>query len=68
MVEHARSSVEVFSAPPELDRHSTGQDSVAAEDKKEPILITWDGPNDPLSPKNWPSKKKWAAVFCGKLA
>ncbi|KAI8254400.1 Efflux pump vrtL [Colletotrichum sp. SAR11_239] len=64
VVEHARSSVEVFSAPPELDRHSTGEDSVAAEDKKEPISITWDGPNDPRSPKNWPSKKKWAAVFC----
>ncbi|KAF4896219.1 Efflux pump vrtL [Colletotrichum fructicola] len=64
VVEHARSSVEVFSAPPELDRHSTGEDSVAAEDKQEPILITWNGPNDPRSPKNWPSKKKWAAVFC----
>ncbi|KAL3299351.1 major facilitator superfamily transporter [Colletotrichum asianum] len=64
VVEHARSSVEVFSAPPELDRHSTGEDSVAAEDKQESILVTWDGPNDPRSPKNWPSKKKWSAVFC----
>ncbi|KAK2728273.1 MFS multidrug transporter [Colletotrichum kahawae] len=64
VVEHVRSSIEVFSAPPELDRHSTGEDSVVAEDKQESILITWDGPNDPRSPKNWPSKKKWAAVFC----
>ncbi|PWY75800.1 putative efflux pump antibiotic resistance protein [Aspergillus eucalypticola CBS 122712] len=24
--------------------------------------VTWDGPDDPENPKNWPMKKKWAAV------
>lgn len=26
--------------------------------------VTFNGPNDPLNPKNWPSKKKWAATAC----
>ncbi|KAI9037722.1 putative phenol monooxygenase [Aspergillus affinis] len=25
-------------------------------------LVTWAGPDDPENPKNWPAKKKWAAV------
>ncbi|KAF2152216.1 MFS multidrug transporter [Myriangium duriaei CBS 260.36] len=23
-------------------------------------LVTWDGPDDPLNPKNWPFRKRWA--------
>jgi len=26
-------------------------------------LVTFDGPKDPLNPKNWPSKKKWIATL-----
>jgi len=26
--------------------------------------VQFDGPNDPLNPKNWPGKKKWAATAC----
>ncbi|KAE8372307.1 FAD binding domain-containing protein [Aspergillus bertholletiae] len=25
--------------------------------------VTWTGPDDPDNPKNWPTKKKWGAVF-----
>lgn len=32
-----------------------------------PDLVKWTGPDDPENPKNWPFKRKWAAVFCGKL-
>ncbi|KAJ6142454.1 hypothetical protein N7471_001907 [Penicillium samsonianum] len=27
-----------------------------------PKLVTWDGPEDPENPKNWSTKKKWAAT------
>jgi hypothetical protein len=30
---------------------------------KDPFLVTWDGPDDPANPKNWPNKRKWAAAF-----
>jgi hypothetical protein len=26
---------------------------------KDPNLVTWDGPQDPENPKNWPNKVKW---------
>lgn len=28
----------------------------------DPNIITWDGPDDPANPKNWPFKKKWAVT------
>ncbi|KAI5309817.1 hypothetical protein KEM55_002340, partial [Ascosphaera atra] len=31
--------------------------------EKDPKLVTWNGPDDPENPKNWTSKKKWAAVI-----
>ena len=31
----------------------------AAETSKDPNLVTWDGPDDPTNPKNWPVKEKW---------
>lgn len=33
-----------------------------SEIPKDPNLVTWDGPNDQLNPKNWPFKTKWAAT------
>ncbi|KAJ6508226.1 MFS polyamine transporter [Mycena sanguinolenta] len=27
------------------------------------IVVDFEGPNDPLNPKNWPRKKKWAATL-----
>ncbi|PKX96030.1 putative phenol monooxygenase [Aspergillus novofumigatus IBT 16806] len=29
--------------------------------------VTWDGPDDPENPKNWPNKKKWAAIITVSL-
>ncbi|KAF6828370.1 MFS multidrug transporter [Colletotrichum plurivorum] len=63
-VEYSRSSAEVFSSPQELDRTPSIDYSIAPESKPESNLVTWGGPNDPRNPKNWPSKRKWAAVFC----
>ncbi|KAK1765488.1 polyamine transporter 3 [Phialemonium atrogriseum] len=29
------------------------------EDEDDPNLVSWDGPDDPQNPKNWPDSKKW---------
>ncbi|KAJ9237524.1 major facilitator superfamily domain-containing protein [Paecilomyces variotii] len=31
--------------------------------QRDPKLVTWEGPDDPENPKNWPMKRKWAATF-----
>ncbi|PNP51340.1 hypothetical protein THARTR1_07990 [Trichoderma harzianum] len=31
----------------------------SAESISDPNLVTWDGPQDPENPKNWPNKIKW---------
>lgn len=31
--------------------------------QKDPNLIEWDGPNDPESPMNWPTSKKWRVTL-----
>ncbi|KAI7278046.1 MFS multidrug transporter-like protein [Hortaea werneckii] len=33
------------------------------KEKKDPNLVTWDGPDDPENPKNWSTKRKWAATL-----
>jgi hypothetical protein len=29
--------------------------------------VTWDGPNDPENPKNWPSSRKWSVMLIVSL-
>ncbi|KAL8722560.1 MAG: hypothetical protein Q9225_000955 [Loekoesia sp. 1 TL-2023] len=29
----------------------------------DPNLVTWDGPDDPENPKNWSTKRRWAATI-----
>ncbi len=36
---------------------------LAANEPKDPLLVTWDGPDDPENPKNWRLRRKWAACF-----
>ncbi|PPQ78471.1 hypothetical protein CVT25_011866 [Psilocybe cyanescens] len=33
------------------------------ESNDDVLWVNWDGPNDPLNPKNWSYKKKWAATI-----
>jgi len=40
--------------PPDSDSHSNPQNL---------RLVTWEGPDDPSNPKNWPSGRKWRTVF-----
>lgn len=30
---------------------------------KDPNLVSWEGEDDPMSPKNWPQPRKWAATI-----
>jgi hypothetical protein len=30
---------------------------------KDPNLVSWEGEGDPMSPKNWPQPRKWAATI-----
>jgi len=39
-----------------------GSGAGGSDDDDDPNLVTWDGPSDPDNPKNWPNRKKWAAV------
>ncbi|KAL4817763.1 major facilitator superfamily domain-containing protein [Aspergillus spinulosporus] len=36
--------------------------TVRSVQPSDPKLVTWNGPDDPENPKNWPMKKKWAIV------
>lgn len=43
------------------DRESTsGRDD--DEQKQDPNIVSWNGPDDPENPKNWPDNKKWANI------
>lgn len=35
--------------------------------EKDINFVTWDGPDDPHNPKNWPQKKKWMATVTVSL-
>lgn len=34
----------------------------SAEEKKDPNMVDWDGPDDSANPMNWPPRKKWSLV------
>ncbi|KAF2139773.1 uncharacterized protein K452DRAFT_300277 [Aplosporella prunicola CBS 121167] len=42
------------------EKHSAAPDEPS-------FLVTWDGPDDPLNPKNWPAWRKWAAAILTSL-
>lgn len=33
------------------------------ESEKDPNLITWTGPDDPLNPHNWPAHRRWTSTI-----
>ncbi|KAF2481736.1 major facilitator superfamily domain-containing protein [Neohortaea acidophila] len=70
--EKAEGLEEVESHQSEHDGESPGDDRSGDNAKlekgpplnhRDPHLVTWQGTNDPENPKNWPQKKKWAAVI-----
>ncbi|KAJ5563999.1 hypothetical protein N7513_000241 [Penicillium frequentans] len=43
----------------ELEKSGTDESHTSERDPK---LVTWDGPDDPENPKNWPKKRKWITM------
>ena len=37
--------------------------SKSARSVRDPNMVSWEGPDDPENPKNWPLKRKWIATF-----
>ncbi|KAK4540600.1 hypothetical protein LTR36_009030 [Oleoguttula mirabilis] len=53
-----------------LNRNGTLKRNPSTRSKKgekDINLVTWDGPDDPDNPKNWPKSKKWAATITVSL-
>ncbi|KAK4894740.1 hypothetical protein LTR10_011314 [Elasticomyces elasticus] len=49
-----------------INRNGTIKRGVSTRSKKgekDINLVTWDGPDDPDNPKNWPKRKKWMATI-----
>lgn len=44
-----------------LEKSRTGKSSK----RRDPNLVAWEGPDDPLNPKNWSFGRKWAATLVG---
>lgn len=45
-----------------LKRQQTGK-STRSQRERDPNMVSWNGPDDPDNPKNWPMKRKWMATF-----
>lgn len=46
---------------PSLKRQTTRKSTKSQKDR-DPNMVSWNGPDDPESPKNWKTSRKWLAV------
>lgn len=45
------------------DERTLSGDPVEQEvEVRDPLIVDWDGPDDPANPQNWPAKKKWGII------
>ena len=47
----------------DVEKYPVPDNLSSGKEAKDPNLVTWTGPDDPLNPKNWRMRKKWAATF-----
>ncbi|KII94376.1 hypothetical protein PLICRDRAFT_36640 [Plicaturopsis crispa FD-325 SS-3] len=50
------------SNPPDNNNGTVSPAETVTEDSGR-ILVDWDGPHDPMNPKNWTYKRKWSATL-----
>ncbi|KAL9051390.1 MAG: hypothetical protein Q9162_006044 [Coniocarpon cinnabarinum] len=50
---------DIEKAMPPLSKKQSSKSSK----KKDPNIVTWDGPDDPQNPKNWSIRRRWAATL-----
>ncbi|ROT36120.1 MFS general substrate transporter [Sodiomyces alkalinus F11] len=57
-------SVPEEAGQPMMQESKAGHENVGLQDdtSDDPDLVTWDGPNDPANPKNWPKYRRWTAT------
>lgn len=48
-----------------IKRTTTGKSNKSRRSIRDPNLVSWDGAEDPDNPKNWSTKRKWAATLIG---
>ena len=46
----------------EPENAATDNVPVNDQEGRDPDLVTWDGPDDPQNPMNWPSSTKWLNI------
>lgn len=52
----------------ELDLNKEAEnEEYRARLRRDPNLVTWDGPDDPENPKNWSMRKKWIVTWTVSL-
>ncbi|KAI0833706.1 MFS polyamine transporter [Trametes gibbosa] len=44
------------------NKNESNDDDAPSSEQQDALVIDWDGPDDPLNPRNWSYKKKWAAT------
>ncbi|MCJ1403418.1 hypothetical protein MMC11_006641 [Xylographa trunciseda] len=62
-----RMSVDDPAEPQDMEKQERTVDEkaadVASDETPTTNVVTWDGPNDPANPLNWPQRKKWAVTL-----
>lgn len=54
-----RQNKDLEKGPPSPPTQSTPTDNTESN----PDIVDWDGPNDPMNPRNWPLKKRWIVTI-----
>jgi multidrug resistance protein len=61
--ESKQQCVSLLTARCTLTRPPTLKKSSTRRSVKDPNLVTWDGPDDPENPHNWPKHRRWASTI-----
>lgn len=51
------------SATPEGPATDLASSATSHDEEKDPNLVTWDSPDDPENPRNWPKSKRWTVMI-----
>ncbi|MCJ1288864.1 hypothetical protein MMC34_000395 [Xylographa carneopallida] len=70
--ENGKSKPSFSDTDPNEDKYSRDIEKVELEngtpkqqvETKDPNIVDWDGPDDPMKAVNWPKKKKWGTIGC----
>ncbi len=61
------SEIILTSAPQPLETGDSGQHAPKCDEKADPFLVTWVGPDDPDNPRNWSNRRRWVVTLVVSL-